>query len=51
VVDKTTGEKLFKNGTYNPENIEVPNLADSSRMEFIFAYEKQVDRIQISGIG
>lgn len=51
VVNKTTGENLFKNGTYNPKNIEVVNLADSSRIEFAFISEDERDWIQITTIG
>jgi len=51
VVDKTTSENLFKNGTFDPKNIEVINLADSSRVGFAFISENEVDRIQIVTIG
>jgi hypothetical protein len=45
IVDKATGENLFTNGTYEPEQIEVINLNDD------FIDENVINLIQINSIG
>jgi len=51
IVDKETGENLFSNGTYGPEQIEVFNSEDGSRRGFDFISENGVNIIRIGSIG
>lgn len=52
IVDKTTGENLFTNGTYQPEQIELVYLYDNtSNLDFTFFDENNVNIIQINSIG
>ena len=51
LVDKDSGENLFTNGTYNPDNIEVLNVLDNSKREFSFISENEVNIIRIGSIG
>ena len=55
IVDKATGENLFTNGTYEPEQIEVINLNDYNNIEYIFIDEfideNVINLIQINSIG
>jgi len=51
LVDKDSGENLFTNGTYNPDNIEVLNVLDNSKREFSFISENDINIIRIGSIG
>ena len=51
LVDKDSGENLFTNGTYNPDNIEVLNVLDNSKREFRFISENDINIIRIGSIG
>ena len=51
LVDKESGENLFTNGTYNPDDIEVLNVLDNSKKEFSFISEDDINIIQIGSIG
>ncbi len=51
LVDKLTGENLFTNGTFNPNDIKVINLDDQSNLEFTFIDENDYNIIQINTIG
>lgn len=51
IVDKSSGENLFTNGTYNPDQIEIINTITNSRAEFTFNSENNINLIQISSIG
>ncbi len=51
IVDKLTGENLFTNGTYKPEQIEVLNLADNTKIEYSFIPEQKNNLIRIYSIG
>ena len=51
IVDKTTGENLFSNGTYKQEDIEVVNMADNSDLEYSFISEDNANLIIINSIG
>lgn len=51
LVDKDSGENLFTNGTYNPDDIEVLNVLDNSKKEFRFISENEINIIQIGSIG
>ena len=52
IVDKTTGENLFTNDTYQPEQIELVYLSDNtSNLDFTFFDENNVNIIQINSIG
>ncbi len=51
IVDKESGENLFTNGTYTPEQIEVLNTEDSSKRTFSFLSEDDINLIVIASIG
>jgi len=51
LVDKDSGENLFTNGSYDSDDIEVLNLSDNSRREFVFISENELNIIQIGSIG
>ncbi|VAW27541.1 hypothetical protein MNBD_BACTEROID06-176 [hydrothermal vent metagenome] len=52
IVDKTSGENLFTNGTYESGNIEITdNLNNNESVEFTFISENNINLIQISSIG
>jgi len=51
IVDKTSGENLFTNGTYNSQEIEIINTSDNSIVEFTFIDENDINLIQITSIG
>ena len=51
LIDKTTGENLFTNGTFNPQDIKVINLADQRAVEFDFIFENDNNVIRIYTIG
>ncbi|MBO9585220.1 MAG: hypothetical protein J7574_13745 [Flavobacterium sp.] len=52
LVDKTTGENLFTNGTYNSKDIIVKNLDDSSaKVEFKLISENNYNVLTFSSIG
>lgn len=51
LVDNDTGENLFTNGSYDSDDIEVLNVSDNSRREFVFISENELNIIQIGSIG
>jgi len=52
IVDKTSGENLFSNGTYDSGNIEITdNLNDNRPVEFRFISENNINLIEIGSIG
>lgn len=51
IVDKTTGENLFSNGTYDPADFKIVNLADDSNVEYTFIDENNLNIIQVNTIG
>jgi hypothetical protein len=51
LVDKLTGENLFTNGTYTPNEIKVINLYDQSNVSFTFIDENDYNIIMINSIG
>ncbi|MBC8436004.1 MAG: hypothetical protein H8D88_00410 [Bacteroidetes bacterium] len=51
ICDSATGENLFRNGTYQPDEIEIINLADSSKEPFVFLDENDIDLIRTYFIG
>ncbi|WP_299777092.1 hypothetical protein [uncultured Formosa sp.] len=52
LVDKTTGENLFTNGTYNANDISLTNTLDkNSNAEFTFIDEDNYNIIEINSIG
>jgi len=51
IVDKSTGENLFFNKTYNATDIEVINSLDSQNIKFSFLVENDINLIQINSIG
>lgn len=52
IVDKTSGENLFTNGTYEPGDISITNITnDNDPVEFTFISENDIDLIQIGPIG
>lgn len=51
IIDKTTGENLFTNETYEAEQIQITNTLNDSPVEFTFISENDVNLIQIDAIG
>lgn len=52
VVDKTSGENLFTNGTYESGEIKIMNTRNNnSRIDFTFLTENNINLIQVGSIG
>lgn len=52
IVEKTSGENLFTNGTYESGNIEITDyLNNNEPIEFTFISENNINLILISSIG
>jgi len=51
VIDKSTTENLFANGTFIQDQIEVINSIDGGAVEFDFISEYDLNLIQINSIG
>ena len=51
IVDKESGENLFTNGTYSSDQIEVINIEDDSKKQFVFLDENDINLISIGSIG
>ncbi len=51
IADKTSGENLFTKGIYKASEIEVIDLSDSSRVDYSFIDEDDINLIQIHTIG
>ena len=52
IVDKTRGENLFTNGTYESKNIKITdNLNNNETVEYTFISENNINLIQIGSIG
>jgi hypothetical protein len=51
VVDKTTGENLFTNGTYKSDQIVVTDLATNTKVPFTFISENGINIFGIQNIG
>jgi hypothetical protein len=51
IVDKTTGENLFTNGTYKSDQIVVTDLATNSKVPFTFISENGINIFSIQNIG
>jgi hypothetical protein len=52
LLDKTTGENLFTNGTFNKDDIKVIDLDDpSKRVNFIFNTENDINLIGLGPFG
>ena len=51
LVDKSTGENLFTNGTYHSNELEIVNSTDNSNIDFLFIDENDINLIQIGTIG
>ncbi|MCB9034747.1 MAG: hypothetical protein H6553_12975 [Chitinophagales bacterium] len=51
IVDKTTGENLFTNGTYNESDVEITNLLDSTIYEYYNFNEYATNWLIFNGIG
>ncbi len=51
IVDKSTGENLFKNGTYKSSDIEVIDSLNHQNVKFAFLDENDLNLIQINTIG
>lgn len=51
IVDKETGENLFTNGTYSPDQIQLLNTDDTSKKQFTFLDEDEINLISIGSIG
>lgn len=50
LVDKTSGENLFTNGTFNSNDIKIINLKNKSNIEFTFIDENDNNIISINQI-
>jgi len=48
IVDKISGENLFTNGTYLPEQIQITNTISNFETEFTFLSENNVNLIQVN---
>ena len=48
IVDKITGENLFTNGTYQPEQIQITNTDNNFLTEFTFISENNINHIEIN---
>ena len=52
IVDKTSGENLFTNGTYESINIKITDILNNNKsVEFTFISENNLNLIQIGSIG
>jgi hypothetical protein len=52
IVNKTSGENLFTNGTYEAGNLTITdNLNNNESLEFTFFSENNINLIQIGSIG
>lgn len=51
LVDKISGENLFKNGTFEANQIEIINVSNNSSASFTFISENDINLIEINGIG
>lgn len=51
IVDKTTGENLFTNGTYKSDQIVVTDLATNLKVPFKFISENGLNILDIGSIG
>jgi hypothetical protein len=51
IIDKVTGENLFTNGTYEPDQIEIKNIVNNRDIEFTFIDEDDFNLIMIHSIG
>ncbi|MEP2169656.1 MAG: hypothetical protein ABJH82_08640 [Polaribacter sp.] len=51
MVDKSTGENVFTNNTYESRYIKIINLDDESRVNFSFLDEDDYNILMISSIG
>jgi len=51
LVDKSTGENLFSNGTYNSNAIEIISAIDSSPIDYLFIAENNFNVIRVASIG
>lgn len=51
LVDKNTGENLFTNGTFEPQQIKVKNTLTNKPYDFDFITENNFNVIAIAGIG
>ena len=49
--DKTSGENVFTNGTYNSDDIKVIDLEDQSSVAFSFIDEDDYNILQINTVG
>ena len=47
IIDKTSGENLFSNGTFVPEEIQITNTFNNYPVEFSFIAENNIHHIQI----
>lgn len=51
LVDKSTGENLFANGTYDPSKIEVLSSSTDTAQEFTFVADNDLNLLSINSIG
>ncbi|TXE10754.1 hypothetical protein ES711_02270 [Gelidibacter salicanalis] len=51
LVDKSSRENVFSNGTFNQNQIKITNMLNNSPAEFKFISENEINLIQINGIG
>lgn len=51
IVDAETGENLFGNGTYAPEQIKIISEGNAGNAGYSFLSENDINLLQINGIG
>lgn len=51
IVNAGTGENLFTNGTYTPNDIRVERVTGSPQAGYAFLAENNINLLQINGIG
>lgn len=51
LVDKTSGENVFTNGTFAANQIQIVNVATNAPAQFTFISENNINLIQSNGIG
>ena len=51
LVDKNTGENLFTNGTFEPQQIRIKNTITNKPYDFQFIAENNFNVIAVAGIG
>lgn len=51
IVDKTSGENVFTNGTYESNQVEVVNVKNGSKVKYTFIDKDSSNLVQVNSIG